>query len=255
MYNNRSQEPVEIIFRKLVVIRDESGGFRECSLAFSHALVAWLLQLWGILGFRCYSNLLFPLDQISSHLPRCQLFTFIMVSRAPAGFKHTSWPRHHSHVPAFRLREFAEIGRCVFAPFQDCAINQMIHVKCGDARFVCGCVFVRGSSSRQPPARRFSGCSQEFASSSETPSPKRASWRFRLLKSYQVLHSLSVRPMLSRGKKKGQTRTESFSIRCLGWFTLQYHHPQSSHESSCDSCKVNFLFQLTIFFILDCNAN
>lgn len=103
----------------------------------------------------------------------------------------------------------------------DCAINPMNHAKCGNVSLcVAACLFVCVSSQRQPPARPSFACSRECASSSETPSPKRALWRSRPLKSYQVQNILSVTLILPHGGKVRLTRTESFLIRCFSRGTL-----------------------------------
>ena len=61
---------------------------------------------------------------------------------------------------------------------------------------------------RQPPARPSSGCRRACASSSETPSPRRALWRSRPRRSYQV-----QRQDPASWEEVTLTRTESFSNR------------------------------------------
>ncbi len=102
------------------------------------------------------------------------------------------------------------------------------------------------SSQRRPPARPSFACSQECASSSETPSPTRALWRSRPRKSYQVqTHSVS-RLSCPIGEL---TCTESFLIKCFsrGTRVSISYHPHDC-ESSCDSCEVDFLLCAVHFF-------
>lgn len=97
------------------------------------------------------------------------------------------------------------------------------------------CVSVCAPSQRQPPARPSFASSPECASSSGTPSLKRALWRSRPLKSYRVqTHTVTL--ILPRGKLK-LTCIESVLIWCFSGGT-----PQGSYESSCDSYTVQLAF-------------
>lgn len=125
----------------------------------------------------------------------------------------------------------------------------MNHAKCSN-EFLCLCACVTVPfpdvwllSQRRLPARPSFACSRECANSSGTPSLKRALWRFRPLKSYQVQATLSVTLISPTGKIEATIQWIIFDLMFSAVGDLQV-----PSESQCVSCTLDFLNAQPVLF-------
>lgn len=118
------------------------------------------------------------------------------------------------------------------APFTPCFGFSFCIAKRLHCSHVCLCL-----SQRQPPARQSFVCSQECANFSEIPSLKRALWRFRHLKSYQVhTHTPTHTPIHSDSLISWEIR-DRFYEQYTFYITIRMWN-----VSHCliENCKVSF---------------
>ena len=197
VYDNWSWKPVKLNGTSLVVIWDESS-VRVCQSKREHSPKSTNLQFWCILGL--YSN-----PQIFSNCLGSSIYILMMVKELLLGWNAHLALDSETFPCLYRVFAWKEISSPVFT--YDFATNPLNHVKCGNYGFFLWCVLCVPSL-RRPPARQSFACSQECASSSGTRSLKRALWRSRPQKSYQV--QTYSPPSWSR--QKGELKLACFSI-------------------------------------------